>query len=96
MWGHETTSKNQETKEMNHGGDNEASLVWNASAMSQHPVPVAEKRRRFHFCAPGESVGAPVPWFCGSVVLYGFGKTLRFECHHNATLWRVYKIKTKF
>lgn len=71
MWGHETTSKNQETKEMNHGGDNEASLVWNASAMSQHPVPVAEKRRRFHFCAPGESVGAPVSWFCGGVVLYG-------------------------
>lgn len=35
-------------KETNQGGDNKASLVWNALAMSQDPVSVACKRRGFH------------------------------------------------
>lgn len=35
-------------KETNQGGDNKASLVWNALAMPQDPVSVACKRRGFH------------------------------------------------
>jgi hypothetical protein len=40
--------KNKKSKETNHGGDNKASLVWNAFAVPQNPVSVAYKRRRLH------------------------------------------------